>query len=302
VNGRDAQAVLPARLNGVLIALLLVFAMVPILFMVLMSVTPDSDIAGARATEPFRVRQLRADVGHRVAGQRAGEQCDRGAGVGGGGDRVRVGAAYCLTRFTFVGRRPYLAVLVFLQSVPQVLLLLPLFMVFSSAATYLGLPLVGTRLALILAYLTFALPLATWVMVTYFRKIPRSLEEAGLIDGLTRFGTLWRIVVPLSWPGMVVAPGFRIPGGLERRGDRQRVDPPGYADRGCRSAGLRASIEGGTIPQIRPVDGGFGALFDSGRRAVPGFPALSGQRARRWFRKGLAEAEGPFRVDVVRFC
>ena len=116
-----------------------------------------------------------------------------------------VGAAYCLTRFTFAGRRPYLASLVTLQSVPHVMLLLPLFMVFSSAGTYLGLPLVGTRTAVVITFLTFALPLATWVMVTYLRKIPQTLEEAGLVDGLTRFGTLWRIVLPLSWPGMIVA-------------------------------------------------------------------------------------------------
>jgi len=166
-----------------------------------------------------------------------------------------VGAAYCLTRFTFVGRRPYLAVLVFLQSVPQVLLLLPLFMVFSSAATYLGLPLVGTRLALILAYLTFALPLATWVMVTYFRKIPRSLEEAGLIDGLTRFGTLWRIVVPLSWPGMVVALVFAF---LVGWNDVVIASVLTHPDTRTAAVDLQVfgqSIEGGTIPQYGQLMG-----------------------------------------------
>src|SRR5205807_7397225 len=88
---------------------------------------------------------------------------------------------------------------------PGVMLLLPLFMMFSSAGTFLGITVVGTRAGLVVTYLTFALPLATWVMVTYLRKIPESLEEAGLVDGLTRFGALRRIVFPLCWPGMSVA-------------------------------------------------------------------------------------------------
>jgi ABC-type glycerol-3-phosphate transport system permease component len=57
-------------------------------------------------------------------------------------------------------------------------------------------------------YLTFALPLATWVMVIHLRKIPIVLEEAARIDGATRLGALWRIIIPLSLPGMVVATIF----------------------------------------------------------------------------------------------
>lgn len=203
---RDPQTILPRSLNTVAICLITVFAMAPVLFMVLMSVTPDAEVAGGTlwpsrfafdnflkmwSTVSLATGLLNSIIAALSAAVIA--------------TVFAVGAAYCLTRFTFVGRRPYLASLVTLQSVPQVMLLLPLFMVFSSAGTYLGLPLVGTRVALVITYLTFALPLATWVMVTYLRKIPESLEEAGLIDGLTRLGTLWRIVVPLAWPGMVVA-------------------------------------------------------------------------------------------------
>jgi ABC-type glycerol-3-phosphate transport system permease component len=205
-RARDPQAILPRGLNAVAICAIAAFALAPVLFMVLMSVTPDAEVAGGSlwpshlaldnyvqmwSTVPLMSGLVNSITAALTAAVIA--------------TAFAVGAAYCLTRFTFVGRRPYLASLVTLQSVPHVMLLLPLFMVFSSAGTYLGLPLVGTRTALVITYLTFALPLATWVMVTYLRKIPESLEEAGLIDGLSRFGTLWRIVVPLSWPGMVVA-------------------------------------------------------------------------------------------------
>jgi ABC-type glycerol-3-phosphate transport system permease component len=119
-----------------------------------------------------------------------------------------VGTAYCLVRFTFVGRRSILRSLLGLQTIPSALLLLPLFVVFFSADAYLGIQLVGTRVGMVVTYLTFALPFATWVMVTYLRTIPIELEEAGLIDGLTRVGVLRRIVVPLALPGMVVATIF----------------------------------------------------------------------------------------------
>jgi ABC-type glycerol-3-phosphate transport system permease component len=92
--------------------------------------------------------------------------------------------------------------------VPGTLLLLPLFVVFFSIDTYIGVTLIGTRASLVITYMTFALPFATWIMVTYLRSIPISLEEAGLIDGLSRIGVLRRIITPLALPGMVVATIF----------------------------------------------------------------------------------------------
>ena len=205
-RGRDPQTVLPRGLNTLAICVISVFAMAPVAYMLLMSVAPDAEVASGKlwpsrfafdnyvrmwSTVPLGSGLLNSVITALSAAVIA--------------TFFAVGAAYCLTRFTFVGRNQYLASLVTLQSVPHVMLLLPLFMVFSSAGTYLGLPLVGTRTAVVITFLTFALPLATWVMVTYLRKIPMSLEEAGLVDGLTRFGALRRIILPLSWPGMVVA-------------------------------------------------------------------------------------------------
>ena len=68
------------------------------------------------------------------------------------------------------------------------MLLLPLFVFFSSRRPTSALTVVGTRLGLFITYLTFALPFSTWVMVTYLRGLPGSLDEAGLIDGCTRSG------------------------------------------------------------------------------------------------------------------
>ena len=113
--------------------------------------------------------------------------------------------AYVLVRYTFFGRLTILRGLVGLQSIPGTLMLLPVFVLYSSAGTYLGLTVVGTRWGLFVAYLTFALPFSTWVMVTYLRGLPRELEEAGRVDGASTMKILFRIIVPLSGPAIVVS-------------------------------------------------------------------------------------------------
>jgi len=113
--------------------------------------------------------------------------------------------AYVLVRYTFFGRLTILRGLVGLQSIPGTLMLLPVFVLFSSAGNYLGLTVIGTRWGLFVAYLTFALPFSTWVMVTYLRGLPRELEEAGRVDGATTLTILLKIIVPLSLPAIVVS-------------------------------------------------------------------------------------------------
>jgi trehalose/maltose transport system permease protein len=113
--------------------------------------------------------------------------------------------AYVLVRYTFLGRVTILRGLVGLQSVPGTLMLLPVFVLYASAGNYLGITVVGTRWGLFIAYLTFALPFSTWVMVTYLRGLPRELEEAGRMDGASTVRILIRIIIPLSLPAIVVS-------------------------------------------------------------------------------------------------
>ncbi|MFY8032390.1 MAG: carbohydrate ABC transporter permease, partial [Devosia sp.] len=86
------------------------------------------------------------------------------------------------------------------------LLFIPLSIVM--AQLRLGNSLVG----LVLVYLTFSLPLSTWLLQGYFRGVPRELEEQGMIDGLSRFGALIRIVLPLSAPGIAAVAIFTFTG------------------------------------------------------------------------------------------
>jgi multiple sugar transport system permease protein len=106
--------------------------------------------------------------------------------------------AYAITRLRFAGRRVIALGLVCTYLIPQALLFIPLFQVVAN----LGLS--DTVGALILVYPTITLPFCTWLLMSYFKSIPLELEEAALIDGCNRFGVLWRIVLPLSTPALVV--------------------------------------------------------------------------------------------------
>jgi arabinogalactan oligomer/maltooligosaccharide transport system permease protein len=107
-------------------------------------------------------------------------------------------AAYGLSRFKFRGRSQSLYVFLVAQMFPGIILLVPLFNLFSSAG------LIDHLLALVIAYSTIAIPFSVLMLKAYFDTIPFDLEEAGMVDGLGIFGGFWRIVLPLSVPGIAV--------------------------------------------------------------------------------------------------
>lgn len=115
-------------------------------------------------------------------------------------------AAYSMVRFRYRFRGLIGRVILFAYLTPTSLLFIPLSIVM--AQLRLGNSLFG----LILVYLTFSLPLATWLLQGYFRSVPRELEEQGMVDGLTRFGALVRIVLPLSAPGLAAVAIFTFTG------------------------------------------------------------------------------------------
>ena len=109
--------------------------------------------------------------------------------------------AYSLARFNTGGR--HLAFWVLSQRfLPPVAIILPIFLLFRNWGLY------DTHYGLILLYTLITLPLTVWMMYAYFRQLPRSLEEAALVDGLSRWQALWIVAVPLAAPGMVAAAVF----------------------------------------------------------------------------------------------
>lgn len=106
-------------------------------------------------------------------------------------------AAYAYARLNFPGRNASFLVIVFTQMLPSVALVIPLYILF------FRLRLLDTLAGLILVYSTFTLPFVVWVMKSYFEAIPRELEDAARVDGCSKLGALFRIVLPLAGPGLV---------------------------------------------------------------------------------------------------
>jgi multiple sugar transport system permease protein len=109
--------------------------------------------------------------------------------------------AYALARLRFKRKFLILAAILSISTFPQIAIAEPLYKLWLHPP--LGLPvLFDTLPGLIIPYLTFALPLAIYILTTFFREIPRDLEEAALVDGATRFQAFRKIVIPLAAPGL----------------------------------------------------------------------------------------------------
>lgn len=108
-------------------------------------------------------------------------------------------AGYALARLNLRFRDLILSAIIAVSTFPLVTLLVPLFEIMR------GLNLLNTYVALILPYSVLSLPVCTLVLVSFFESIPRDLESAAMVDGCTRLGALFKVVVPLSAPGVFTA-------------------------------------------------------------------------------------------------
>ncbi|HXJ79672.1 MAG TPA: carbohydrate ABC transporter permease [Candidatus Methylomirabilis sp.] len=111
-------------------------------------------------------------------------------------------AAYALARLKFVGVGSLGTAIFVTYLVPTSLLFLPL----AQVVNWLGLA--DSKWALVVTYPTFLVPFCTWLLIGYFRTVPKEVEECALVDGATRLQALWRIVLPIAVPGLVCAALF----------------------------------------------------------------------------------------------
>ncbi len=109
--------------------------------------------------------------------------------------------AYSLARYNTGGK--HLSFWVLSQRfLPPIAIILPIFLIYRNIGIY------DTHIGLILAYVVFTLPVSVWMMFAYFRGMPRSMEEAALVDGCTQWRAFWTVAVPLAMPGIVAAAVF----------------------------------------------------------------------------------------------
>jgi multiple sugar transport system permease protein len=111
-------------------------------------------------------------------------------------------AAYAITRLTFKGREWVARGVVVTYLVPVALLFIPMFQVVHS------LGLMDNIVGLMVTYLTFTVPFATWMMIGYFKSVPFELEDAALVDGCSRLQSLAYIMLPMALPAVAVVALF----------------------------------------------------------------------------------------------
>lgn len=106
-------------------------------------------------------------------------------------------AGYGFSRFIFKGRKFLIGFFLATQMLPGVLLVGPYFKILSKFGLY------DTRTGLIIAFLTICLPFSTWMMKGFIDRVPDALDQAALVDGCSRLGVFFRVILPISAPGMV---------------------------------------------------------------------------------------------------
>src|ERR671919_205821 len=107
--------------------------------------------------------------------------------------------AYALARLRFKGKFLILALVLSITTFPAIAIAAPLFRLWSDIGIF------NTLIGLIIPNLTFALPLTIYILVSFFKEIPKDLEEAALVDGATHFTAFRKVVVPLAAPGLATA-------------------------------------------------------------------------------------------------
>jgi multiple sugar transport system permease protein len=106
-------------------------------------------------------------------------------------------AGYAMARFNFRGRTTLITLFLLGQVLPHVVMLIPAFVLLK------GMGLLDTRASLVLVYVVILLPFSVMTMRGFYQSIPRDLEEAAMIDGCSRVGALFRVVLPAVMPGLV---------------------------------------------------------------------------------------------------
>lgn len=111
---------------------------------------------------------------------------------------VSATTGYAVSRFRFPGKRGLMWTLLITQMFPVAVLIVPIYNIMSSIG------LLNQPAGLVITYLTISVPFCAWMMKGFFDTIPMEIDESGQVDGLTPFGTFWRLILPLAKPGLAV--------------------------------------------------------------------------------------------------
>ncbi len=108
-------------------------------------------------------------------------------------------AAYAVSRYRFRGRKPFFLLMLSSQMLPLTTLIIPLYMIWSRFK------LLDSYVSILVTYAGFFVPVAIWLLTSYFQSIPRTIDEAAIIDGCGVLKRLFSVILPLAMPGVMAA-------------------------------------------------------------------------------------------------
>lgn len=121
---------------------------------------------------------------------------------------VSILAAYAITRLNFFGSEAMGTFIFCTYLVPATLLFIPMFSILKWIHQGLGIPILDKTYALFIPYPVAVIPFCTWILIGYFSSIPRELDEAAFVDGCNYIQMLWKVFLPVCWPGLIAATMF----------------------------------------------------------------------------------------------
>jgi multiple sugar transport system permease protein len=193
---RDRSASTPWWLWIVVIAII-IFCLLPFYWLLNISLKTGPDLSSANIIPPhptlanYKSIFQNSNFTHALANSAIVSLTTTAIGV-----IIGSFAAYALARLKMRGKFLLLAIVLSITTFPQIAIAAPLFRLWTDIGLYNTIP------GLVIPYLTFALPLSIYILVSFFREIPRDLEEAALVDGATNFEAFRKVVVPLAAPGL----------------------------------------------------------------------------------------------------
>lgn len=197
----------PGRLLAVAlsVALCLLF-LFPVVWMVLASFKETNEIFATPPRWTFRptLEHYRAYAGQARVAQRYLNTVIVAFGAAVLSTAVGVFCGYALAKLRVRGATLIGALIVASRAIPSVALVVPLYIVFRN------LDMLDRHLTLILAYASFLVPYAVWLTRSFFLDVPAGLEEAALIDGCSRLGAFFRVVLPCTLPGLTATLIFSV--------------------------------------------------------------------------------------------
>jgi ABC-type glycerol-3-phosphate transport system permease component len=180
----------------------------PFVYLLILSFKSRIDVLTVPPTLHFDWAQIKSNYGNVIHDQGYLTFIQNSAIVTGISTLIALGlglpAAYAFSRLRFRGSDAWASTILSFRFMPPVAVAIPIFLMIQ----YLGLT--NSYLGLILPYVAFSLPLVVWIMIGFFDEIPREIDEAAMVDGLTRPLVLVRVLLPLARPGMLVAATFGV--------------------------------------------------------------------------------------------